>query len=221
MAWLYDNAPVIGGYAAAHAWYSLVPLVVGVVFSVPVGWLVSRAAHGRGMVLAIVGALYAIPSLPLLMVLPSILGTRILDPINLEVALGMYAVALMVQYCVDAFDSVDSTVLQSADAMGFGGFRRFWDVELPQAAPVILAGMRVVSVSTISLITVGSLIGVESLGMLFVEGYQRSFPFEILVGIVGTMGIAAAFDAALVVIGGMLMPWNRAVGHGIGERGRR
>ncbi|RSX57197.1 ABC transporter permease [Bifidobacterium samirii] len=209
MDWLQSSIGAIGAYAAVHAGYAIPPLVIGLAVSLPVGWLVNHAGRVRGPVLALVGALYAIPSLPLLMMLPSILGTRILDPINLETALSLYAVALMIQYCADAFKAVDPTLVEAADAVGYDRVRRFLDVELPQAGPVILAGMRVVSVSTISLVTVGSLIGVDSLGLLFVEGYQRAFTLEIVVGIIGTMLIAGLFDLALVAAGRLLMPWTR------------
>ena len=210
MAWLQSSLGMIGGYAAMHAGYALPPLVIGLVVSLPVGWIINHAGRARGPVLAFVGALYAIPSLPLLMMLPAILGTRILDPANLEIALSLYAVALTIQCCADAFKAVDPILIESADAIGYGRMRRFLDVELPQAGPVILAGLRVVSVSTISLVTVGSLIGVDSLGLLFVEGYQRAFAFEIVVGVVGTMLIAGLFDLALVAAGRMLMPWTRS-----------
>lgn len=219
MVWLADNADLIAGYAALHAWYGVPPLVVSLAVAVPAGWLVNRAGRARSTLLALIGALYAIPSLPLLIMLPSLLGTRILDPINLEVALSLYAVALMIQYCADAFASLDVALLDSADAMGFDRLRRFRDVELPKAGPVILAGLRVVSVGTIALVTVGSLIGVPSLGVLFVEGYQRAYPLEIIVGVVGTMLIAAVFDAALVAAGRALMPWTR--GRGAARRAGR
>jgi osmoprotectant transport system permease protein len=73
----------------------------------------------------------------------------------------------------------------------------------------MLAGVRVVSVSTVSLVSVGSLLGVPSLGNLFLDGYQRSFPTEIVIGIVGSVLIAVVFDLVLVACGWLLLPWNR------------
>ena len=94
--------------------------------------------------------------------------------------------------------------------MGYSSLGRFWAVELPLAGPVLLAGLRVVAVSTVSLVTVGVLVGSRSLGYLFMNGLQRSIPVEILSGIVMTVVIALAFDGILVLLGRLLMPWTRA-----------
>src|SRR5690606_40859609 len=133
----------------------------------------------------------------LIVAMPTVLGTRILSPMNLIVTLTIYAIALMVRTAADAFDAVSRDVTQSATAVGFGGWRRFWQVELPLAGPVLLAGLRVVSTSTVSLVTLGALVGMSGLGYLFTNGYQRNFATEILTGIVGTVLIAIVFDVVL------------------------
>lgn len=193
-----------------HIALSVPPILLGLIIAVPIGWLANRYHLARGALLTIVGILYAIPSFPLFIALPSLLGTRILDPVNVIVALTMYAVAVMVRSAADAFSSVSGDVLQSATAVGFSGWRRFWSVEMPLAGPVMLAGLRVVSVSTVSLVTVGALVGVSSLGYLFLDGYQRDYILEIVVGIVGTVVIALIFDALIVLAARLLMPWEYA-----------
>jgi osmoprotectant transport system permease protein len=95
--------------------------------------------------------------------------------------------------------------------VGFSNWTRFWQVDLPLAGPVLLAGMRVVAVSTVSLVTVGAVIGVQSLGSLFTDGFQRGIQAEIIAGLVATVGLALIFDGALVLLGRMLMPWTRRV----------
>jgi osmoprotectant transport system permease protein len=220
--WLVENAGQIWELTLVHAALSAVPIVVGFVLAIPVGWLANRYHASRGTVLAIVGLLYAIPSLPLFIALPSLLGTRILDPVNIEVALSLYALAIMVRTASDAFASVDVDILLSATAVGFSTWRRFWSVELPLAGPVLLSGIRVVSVSTISLLSVGSVIGVTSLGYFFIDGFQRDFPLEILVGIIGTVVIAVVFDLVLALIGRLLLPWtSRTVGRRRGRAAER
>lgn len=199
-------------YGLAHVWLSIPPIVLGLLISVPLGWLANRYRLSRGVLLTLGGILYAIPSLPLFVLLPSILGTKILSPLNVEVALTLYALALMLRTTADALSSVSGDVKLSATAIGFGGFRRFVGVELPLAGPVLLAGLRVVSVSTVSLVTVGSVIGVNSLGFFFLDGYQRSYFAEVWVGIIGTVLIALVFDALLVLAGRLLMPWTRKSG---------
>jgi len=155
--------------------------------------------------------LYTIPSLALLVILPPIIGVSVLSATNVIIALSIYAVALMVRSTTDALDSVDADIIQSATAVGYSSWRRFWLVEFPIAGPVLLAGIRVVAVSTVSLVTIGAFVGVRSLGYLFINGLQRSIPLEILSGIVMTVVIALVFDRLLVLLGRVLMPWTRAV----------
>ena len=90
---------------------------------------------------------------------------------------------------------------QSATAVGYSAWQRFWTVEFPLAGPVLLAGLRVVVVSTIALVTVGALVGVKSLGLFFTDGSQRQIPFEVLTGVVLTMALALLIDGLLLVLG--------------------
>lgn len=222
MNWVASNWGQVSNYGLAHIWLSVPPIVIGFVLSVPLGWLANRFQATRGVLLTIGGILYAIPSLPLFALLPSLIGTRILDPLNVEIALTLYALALMLRTTADGLAAVSGDVKLSASAVGFGAWRRFFGVELPLAGPVLLAGLRVVSVSTVSLVTVGSIIGVNSLGFFFIDGYQRAFLTEVWVGIIGTVLIALVFDLVLVLLGRALMPWTRrqhatrnlAVAHG-------
>jgi osmoprotectant transport system permease protein len=209
VSWVASNWAQVAEYGLAHIWLSVPPIVIGFVLSIPLGWLANRYALSRGVLLSIGGILYAIPSLPLFALLPSLIGTRILDPLNVEVALTLYALALMLRTTADGLASVSGDVKLSASAIGFGPLRRFLAVELPLAGPVLLAGLRVVSVSTVSLVTVGSVIGVNSLGYFFLDGYQRSFPTEVWVGIIGTVLIALVFDVLLVLAGRLALPWTR------------
>jgi len=208
VSWFWSNFDSIWQLTLSHVALSIPPILIGFALSVPIGWLANRYHATRGVLLSIGGLLYTIPSLALFVAMPSLIGTKILDPVNVVVALSIYGLALMVRTTADALAAVDGDVKQSATAVGFSGWRRFWGVDLPLAGPVLLAGVRVVSVSTVSLVSVGSIIGVSSLGNLFLDGYLRSFPEEILVGIVGTLIIAILFDVILVLLGRLLMPWS-------------
>nr|WP_246318480.1 ABC transporter permease subunit [Leifsonia psychrotolerans] len=193
----------------------LVQCVPAIVFSfvlaLPLGWLANRYRPTRGLILTAGGLLYAIPSFPLFIVLPLIIGVEVRSPINLIVALTIFGVALMLRVVADGLASVDADVRQSAAAVGFSGWSAFWRVELPLAGPVLLAGLRVVAVSTVSLATVGAIIGVQNLGSLFTDGFQRSIQSEIIAGIVITVVIALVLDGLLVAAGRVLMPWSHAV----------
>jgi osmoprotectant transport system permease protein len=192
-----------------HILLSVPPIVIGLIIATPLGWLANRHSLTRSPLLLITGLLYTIPALPLIIAIPALLSTGILDPINVVITLTIYAVALMVRTVNDGLASVDREVRLAADAMGYSGWGRFWHVELPLAGPVIIAGLRVVSVSTVSLVSIGSIIGVSSLGYLFLNGLQRNIPAEVWSGIVATVFIAVAFDFLLVAIGRVLMPWTR------------
>lgn len=210
MRWVATNWDQIVALATNHVVISVPPILLSLLLSVPLGWWAHRRRSARRVLLAGSGVLYALPSLPLFVILPVLLGTRILDPVNVVVALTLYGVALMVRTCTEAFDAVDPGVRENAVAIGHGPGQRFWRVDLPLAGPPMLAGLRVVSASTLSLVSVGALIGVPSLGYFFTNGYTRSFLTEILVGIVGTVVLALVFDALLVLAGRLLLPWVRA-----------
>lgn len=208
MGWVWTNFGLIWGLTLSQIWLSVFPIVLGFVVSIPLGYLASRSRTARSILLGFGGILYTIPSLALFIVIPVVIGTSLLDPINVIIALTIYAVAIMVRSSADAFASVSAAVQDSATSVGFSAWQRFFGVELPLAGPVLLAGIRVVSVSTVSLASVGSVIGVSSLGFLFTDGFQRSFFTEIWAGIIGTLIIAAVFDVLLVRISRVLMPWN-------------
>lgn len=209
MTWLWNNLGLVLGLTLEHARLSAIPIVIGFAASIPLGWLANRKRIARAVLLSMGSILFTIPSLALFLTLPAILGTKILDERNVVVALTIYAVAIMMRGAADAFRSVSPDVLLSATAMGHSAFSRFWTVEFPLAGPVLLANLRVVSVSTVSLLSVGALIGVGGLGYLFTNGYQRDFPEEVLIGIVAILLLALAFDLVLVLLGRLLLPWAR------------
>ncbi|MBN9607302.1 MAG: ABC transporter permease subunit [Actinomycetales bacterium] len=209
MNWLLNNYESIPFYLFTHLRLSILPIAIGFVLALPLGWLAWRFQVTRGLLLTLVGLLYTIPSLALFALLPPLLGLPYLSEANVEIALTIYAVALMARSAADAFGSVDPGVRQSAVAMGYGTWRRIWEVELPLAGPVLLAGLRVVAVSTVALVTVGVLVGVQSLGFYFTDGSQRQIPFEVFTGVVLTMLLALAIDGLLVLLGRALMPWAR------------
>ena len=207
MTWAWDNREQVIDLTLTHAWLSAVPLALGFALAVPVGWYASRHRRLRGPLLSAGSILYSIPSLPLFVILPGIIGTPFLSPLNVVIALSVYAAAIMVRSATDAFTSVSPAVLDAATATGYSSGQRGLAVELPLAGPVLLAGLRVVSVSTVSLVSVGALIGVTSLGSLFTDGFKRDFGTEIVVGVVGIVVLALVFDALLVLAGRLLMPW--------------
>jgi osmoprotectant transport system permease protein len=203
-----------------HLALSVPAIILSFVVSVPLGWLAHRYRWSRGVLLVLVGLLYAIPSLALFIALPAVTGLSLRSPVNLVIALTLYGVAVLVRTATDAFDAVERDIRQSATAMGYSSTGRFWGVELPLAGPVLLSGLRVVIVSTVSLATVGAVIGVQSLGSLFTDGFQRGIQVEIVTGIVATILLALLLDWLTVLLGRVLMPWTtrEATGRATGSR---
>ncbi|MET0812201.1 MAG: ABC transporter permease subunit [Microbacterium sp.] len=208
MNWVLNNVELILQLSVQHLRQSAIAIVLGFVIALPIGWAAFRYTPLRGPVLTTVSLLYTIPSFALFAVL-SLFGVPYLSETNLIIALTVYAVAIMTRSVTDGLASVDAVTRSAAIAVGFGPWRRFWTVDFPLAGPVILAGLRVTAVSTISLATVGALIGVQNLGYLFTNGAQRHIVGEILSGVVAVVVIALLIDLILLLIGRGLMPWTR------------
>jgi osmoprotectant transport system permease protein len=215
VTWVLNNLEQILELSIEHMRLSILPIVLGFVIAIPLGWVAWRYRLTRGLILTLVGLLYTIPSLALFVILPPLLGLPFLSEANVLIALTIYAVAIMARSTADALASVDADIRQAATAMGYSSWRRFWAVDFPLAGPVLLAGLRVVAVSTVSLLTVGVVVGVESLGYLFTNGSQRGIIESVLAGVVATVVIALLFDRALALLGAWLMPWTR-----VGRRSR-
>ena len=209
MTWLWSNLDLVGELILVHLALSVPAIILSFVISVPIGWLAHRHRWSRGVLLSLCALINAITSLALFVALPPITGLGLRSPLNLVIALTLYGIAVIVRTAADAFDSVERDVLQSATAVGYSARGRFWGVELPLAGPVLLSGLRVVIVSTVSLATVGAVIGVQSLGSLFTDGFQRGIQVEIITGIVATIALALVLDWLSVFAGRLLMPWSR------------
>ena len=204
MTWLSSNWALIGQLTLAHLWIAL-PVIA---LSVPVARWAAFSRRG-GWVLSTLSALYAVPSLPLLVVIPVIIGVALRSNANMIAVLTLYGVAVLVRQVAEGFRAIQGATLQAANACGYSLPRRFMEVELPLATPVIVAGTRVVATSTVSLVTVGAFIGVRSLGTLFTDGFQRGITVEVVAGLIATVLLALTIDALVQVIGWALTPWVR------------
>ncbi|MDQ3579919.1 MAG: ABC transporter permease, partial [Actinomycetota bacterium] len=207
MRWILDHLGELFTVSLDHLWLALVPVVIGLLISLPLGWVASRWRIARLILVPAAGLLYTIPSLALFVLMPLILGTTILDPLNVQAALTIYTVALLVRSVSDALAAVPTSVTAAANAMGYRPVGRFFSVELPLAVPVLIAGVRVAAVSNISLVSVGALIGVGGLGSFLTAGFQLRNYSEIIAGILLILVLALVVDALLAVAGRVLTPW--------------
>ncbi len=210
MNWVGDHVDELLTVSLEHLRLALLPVLVGLLLSLPLGWAANRWKLARVVLVPVSGLLYTIPSLALFVMMPLIIGTQILDPLNVQVALTVYTVALLVRSIADALAAVPEPVVAAATAMGYRPVGRFFAVELPLAIPVLVAGVRVAAVSNISLVAVGQIIGVGGLGYFLLHGAQSPPNYaEIVSGVVLIVVLALLVDALLALAGRALTPWTR------------
>ncbi len=209
--YLQSNQVQIEDWAGTTIWLALVPLLTGFALALPTGWLAYRYQWVYPPLIGITGVLYTIPSVVMFLILPTILNTRILDPINVAVALTVYAYTLLVRSVADALRSVPGEVLAAGTAMGQTDRQRVLSLQLPLAIPVIAAGVRVAAVSNVSLVSVASVIGVPQLGQLFTLGDNTESSTPIVLGLIFFIGLALLIDALVLAATRALTPWRRAV----------
>lgn len=222
MTWFLNNLESIGQLTALHLLQSIIPTIAGTLLALPLSRLAlgrrrdGRSTQGysrigalrRGAVINGAALLYTVPSLALFVLMPLLLGTSITSPLNVYAALTLYVLAMMVRSIVDAFDAVPPVTLEAATALGYTRLRRFWAVELPLSIPVMAAGLRVALVANISMVSVGAVIGIQSLGTLFTDGLRRNLPAEIITGILLTLALAVLLDRLVAYVANLLTRWR-------------
>ncbi|WP_181719331.1 ABC transporter permease [Nocardia gipuzkoensis] len=210
MRYLIENFPEVMGFTATHLHLALTPLLLASVIAIPAGALVRRVPWLRRVTVTAASLAYTVPSLALLVIIPPLVGISAIDPLNVIIALTIYSTALLVIAVPAALDSVPATVLDAADAVGYGPLRRTLTVDMPLAVPVFVSSLRVVVVANIAMVSVGALIGVGGLGKLFTQGYQRDYPDEIIAGVLVTLALALVADRVVYALGRWATPWVRA-----------
>ncbi|MCD0448240.1 ABC transporter permease [Actinocorallia sp. API 0066] len=203
--WIASHIELFGDLTVEHLKLSLLPILFGLLIAVPLGVLCARWGWLYPPVLTIANILYAVPSLALFLVLLDFTGLTIWTVV---IPLTLYTLSVLVPNVVDGLRQVPEQTRQAAVAMGYTPLRRLVAVELPIAVPVIMAGVRVATVSNISLVSVGALIGIGGLGRLFKDGFDLQFTTPVFAGIVLIIALAVLFDFALVLLQRLLTPWT-------------
>ena len=165
-------------------------MLIGLAIAVPWGVLVQRQPTLRRLTTATASVVFTVPSLALFVVLPLIIKTRILDEANVIVALTAYTTALLVRAVLEALDAVPAQVRDAATAVGYSRIAQVCKVELPLCIPVLVAGLRVVVVTNIAMVSVGSVIGIGGLGTWFTAGFQTNKSDQIVAGIIAMFLLA-------------------------------
>ncbi|HXY63486.1 MAG TPA: ABC transporter permease [Mycobacterium sp.] len=210
MQYLVNHLPAAWMLTVVHLRLSLLPVLAGLAIALPWGVLVWRRAVLRRLTTLTASVVFTIPSLALFVVLPLIIPTRILDEANVIVALTLYTAALLVRAVFEALDAVPSQVRDAASAVGYRPIMRLLKVELPLSIPVLVAGLRVVVVTNIAMVSVGAVIGIGGLGTWFTEGYQANKSDQIVAGIIAILVLALVVDVLIMLAGQLATPWARA-----------
>lgn len=203
-SWVAGHLDLFADRMGEHVYLALTPVLAGLAISLPLGMLCVRFRRIYPLVLAATSVLYAIPSIALFIFLLDYTG---LSPLTAIIPLALFSLAVLVRNVVDGLRAVPEPVRQAATAMGFGGLRRLLQVDLPIALPVIFAGLRVATVSSISMVSIAALIGLGGLGKLFTDGFQRSFPTELVTGVALIVALALLADMILLLLQRLLAPW--------------
>jgi osmoprotectant transport system permease protein len=206
--WIVDHLDELADRSLQHLYLAGLAVSIGLAISFALAILSVRRRALYGPVTAVAGVLYTIPSLAMFAALVPITGLSI---VTAEVPLILYTLLILVRNIVAGFDGVGPEILEAADGMGYTPAQRLWRVELPLAVPLVIAGIRLASVSTIGLVTISGMLGDRfgGLGFFIFEGNRRGFPTEILLGAVPSILLAIAVDLLLVRLQARITPWAR------------
>ncbi len=205
--WLVENAGQVGGYLLQHIELTALAVAIGFLISIPAGFLAWSIPALRGPLLGTAGVLYTIPSLALFALLVPFTG---LTTVTAEIGLVAYTLLILMRNVVVGLDGVSPAVRDAAVGMGYRPLKRFLSVDLPLALPVIMAGVRIATVTTIGLVTVTALIGEGGLGQMLTLGLNNEFKTEIWVGGFLCVVLAILADLGLSRLQRALTPWSRA-----------
>lgn len=212
--WIANHLDDIAEKTWQHLQLLVIPMVAGFIIAFALAVLALRRPGTVGPVTAVTGLLYTIPSLAAFAVLIPITGLSLMTAI---IPLTTYTLLILYVNTVAGLRSVPPEVVEAADAMGYTSRSRLWQVQLPLAIPLIMAGVRVAAVTTIGLVTVAAIIGGNrfgGLGQFITEGLQTNFDTKIYLGAIGSVILAFAVDGALVALQRLLTPWTRARAEG-------
>ena len=205
--WVGSHGDLIGGLVRQHAELTALAVVLGLAISLPLAVAARRWRRLASPVLGVTGALYTIPSLALFALLVPWTG---LSRATALIGLTGYTLLILVRNILVGLDGVPDDVKEAATGMGYGRRRLLLAVELPLALPVILAGVRIATVTTVGLVTVAAFVGHGGLGELILDGLSRDFRTPLVLGSVLSVALAAAADVVLVALQRLVAPWTGA-----------
>lgn len=206
-SYVTSNWDSIVGYLGEHVRLTVAAVLIGAVIALPMALLARRSRWLSGPVLGLSTLIYTIPSLAMFAFVAPITG---LTATTVLIGLVLYSLVILVRNFLAGLQSVPADVQEAARGMGYGPARLLWRVELPLALPAFMAGLRVATVSTVALVTVGVIVGHGGLGQLIVGGFNSNFyRAEIVTGALGCVLLALLADLLLAGAERALTPWSR------------
>lgn len=207
--WVLDHLEEIGQQTWEHVVLTVLAVVIGLAISFPLGVFAFRHRRAYAPITWFTGMLYTIPSLALFVILVPIFG---LSRTTAEIGLVSYTLLILIRNIVAGLDGVPSDTKEAALGMGYTRRQLLWKVELPLALPVIMAGIRIATVTTIGLVTVTALIGEGGLGQFILQGLDQFFSTPTILGAALSVILALTADGLLLLAQHLLTPWARARG---------
>jgi osmoprotectant transport system permease protein len=204
-----DYRPELTEATIEHVQLTLVSVLIGLVVAVPLALLTRRTPRLESLVVGSTTIVYTIPSLALFSLLLPVTG---LSAATVVVGLALYSLTILVRNVVAGLRAVPADVIESARGVGYSEARLLMRVELPLALPVIMAGLRVATVSTVALVTVGSIVSYGGLGNLLLRAFDSQFRAQILAASILCVVLAFTLDLLLVLTQRVLTPWSRRAG---------
>jgi osmoprotectant transport system permease protein len=201
-----DRSDEITEATTTHVQITVAAVLLGLLIAFPLALLARRYPPLESTVLGVSTGLYTVPSLALLPLLVPLTG---LTKTTVVVGLGLYCLTILVRAFLDGLRSVPDEVRESATGLGYGRAKLLLKIELPLALPVIMAGLRVATVSTVALTTIGTVVSEGGLGFLIAEGKSTQFNAELMTGAVLCVVLALVLDLLLVLTQRLLTPWTR------------
>jgi osmoprotectant transport system permease protein len=204
--WIGSHLDDIAALLREHVVLTALPVLFGLVISLPLAVAAAGRPRLSATLLSVTSALYTIPSLAFFVLLMPFTG---LSKTTAIIALTVYTLVILARNALTGLQGVPRDVQEAAEAMGYRRGARLLRVELPLALPVIMAGIRIATVTTIGLVTVSAFIGQGGLGRLFLDGFRRDFLTPVVVGFVLSMVLAVAADLLLLAAQRAATPWAR------------
>ncbi|MDX1468570.1 MAG: ABC transporter permease [Acidimicrobiia bacterium] len=206
--WVARNWDEILDRTLEHLYLTAVPVMIGFVLSIGLSMVALRWRRSYGPITVMAGVLYTIPSLATFAILVPVVG---LNATNAIIALTSYTLLILIRNVVAGVNGVPAAIKEAADGMGYTPRGRFWKTEVPLALPVIIAGVRIATVTTVGLVTVSAVLGLGGYGFFILRGLNTFFWTQIIVGVVLSVTLATTLDLGFIGLKRLVTPWEARV----------